>query len=177
MHLTDADSIRTFGAQTRINNGYGRSQGNYREEYADYFKYRAYEVIPHENFARNKEIVPVDFPTVILVGPYSFSACEDFLINIYEMPGRPLLIGEETAGSSGAPLVLYLPHDVIARLSTVRMLYPYSQKPFVGGGVRPDIEVKPTIDDYFNGTDPVIEKAIKELHNQSLKKGNVVKKK
>lgn len=166
MHLTDADSIRSFGSQTRINNGYGRAQGNYREEYADYFKYRAYEVIPHYNFARNKEIVPVDFPTVILIGIYSFSACEDFLLNIYETPGRPLLIGEETAGSSGAPLVIYLPHDAFARLSTVRMLYPYSQKPFVGGGIRPDIEVKPTIDDYFNGIDPVIEKALEELHKK-----------
>lgn len=29
MYLTQADTIRSFGAQTRINSGYGRSQGNY----------------------------------------------------------------------------------------------------------------------------------------------------
>ena len=99
------------------------------------------------------------------MGTYSFSACEDFLVCISEMPGHPLLIGEETAGSTGAPLVIYLPHGAVARICTLRELYPYSLKPFVGKGVTPDIEVKHTIDDYLDGKDPVLSKALEVLND------------
>lgn len=165
MYLTDADSLRTFGWQTRKNLGYGRAQGNYREEYEDYFEYTAYETYPPEIYVRDKAIEPIACPVVILMGTYSFSACEDFLVCISEMPGHPLLIGEETAGSTGAPLVIYLPHGAVARICTLRELYPYSLKPFVGKGVTPDIEVKPTIDDYLDGKDPVLSKALEVLND------------
>lgn len=172
MYLTKADSIRSFGAQTRTNLGYGRAQGNYKKEYEDYFTYKSYKTYPAEIIARDKNIAPLRCPVVILIGPYSFSACEDFLINIYEMPDRPLLIGEETAGSTGAPLVIYLPHDAIARICTVRALYPYSMKPFIEHGVLPDIEIKPTLDDCLKGTDTVMEKALNALNKLLIFKNN-----
>lgn len=90
MYLTDADSLRTFGWQTRKNLGYGRAQGNYREEYEDYFEYTAYETYPPEIYVRDKAIEPIACPVVILMGTYSFSACEDFLVCISEMPGHPV---------------------------------------------------------------------------------------
>lgn len=163
MHLTDADSLLSFGAQSRSNLGYGRAQGNYREEYEDYFNYVSYETFPAETVARDKSIVPITCPVAILIGPYSFSACEDFLINISEIPGRPVLIGECTAGSTGAPLVIDLPNGAVARMCTLRATYPYSGKPFVGG-VQPDIKVNKTIDDYLNGKDTVLEKALEVLN-------------
>lgn len=162
-HLTNLDSMRMFGSQTRNNLGYGRAQGNYRKEYEDYFKYRSYETFPAEVIARDKGVEPVQCPVVVLIGPYSFSACEDFLVNIYEMPDRPLLIGEETAGSTGAPLVIQLPHEAVARICTLRILYPYSLEPFVNKGVQPDIKIEPTLEDYFSGTDPVMAKALDVL--------------
>ena len=162
MHLTDADSILSFGAQSRSNLGYGRAQGNYREEYEDYFNYVSYETFPVEKVARDKNIVPIACPVAILIGPYSFSACEDFLINIYEIPGRPVLIGECTAGSTGAPLVIDLPNEAKARICTLRAMYPYSGKPFVGG-IEPDIYVQQTIDDYLKGKDTVLETALTML--------------
>lgn len=165
MHLTALDSIKFFGSETRNNLGYGRAQGNYRKEYEDYFKYVSYEKFPAEIIERDKSIKPLECPVVVLIGTYSFSACEDFLVNIYEMPGRPMLIGEETAGSTGAPLVISLPNDTYARICTLRVLYPYSLKPFTGKGVMPDIEIKPTIDDYLKGTDPVMVKALSVLNN------------
>jgi len=103
-------------------------------------------------------------PVVILIGKLSFSACEDFLVNIYEVPDRPLLIGETTGGSTGAPLVLFkLPNETIARICTLRILYPYSMKPFVNKGISPDIEIKETIEDYINGNDVCLNRAIQSL--------------
>lgn len=168
MHLTKSDSILSFGAQTRSNLGYGRAQGNYRKEYEDCFTYKSYKTFPAEVIEKDKNIQPIQCPVVILIGPYSFSACEDFLINIYEMPERPLLIGEETGGSTGAPLVITLPHEAVARICTLRALYPYSMKPFVGHGILPDIEVKSTINDCLKGIDVVMQKALDILNNKII---------
>lgn len=41
-------------------------------------------------------------------------------------------------------------------------------KEFVGYGIKPDIEVKPTVTDYLNKRDPVMERAVKFL-KQKLK--------
>lgn len=166
MYLTQADTIRSFGAQTRINSGYGRAQGNYRKEYEDFYLYKAYKNEPSELITKPQGIKALNCPVAILIDNNSFSACEDFLINIYEMPGRPVLIGEETAGSTGAPLVVELPHDAIARICTIRPLFPYSMKPFVGKGIVPDIEVVPTLQECLDGNDIVMEKAIEFLENR-----------
>lgn len=83
------------------------------------------------------------------------------------MPKRPILIGEETGGSTGAPLVITLPHGALARICTLRALYPYSMKPFVEHGVLPDIEVKPTIHDCLKGVDVVMQKAL-DILNSSI---------
>lgn len=106
-------------------------------------------------------------PVAVLIDNNSFSACEDFLINIYEMPDRPVLIGEETAGSTGAPLVVELPHEAVARICTLRPLFPYSMKPFAGKGIIPDIEVVPTLEEILGGKDIVIDKALQYIQNKN----------
>lgn len=163
MYLTTSKSFLTFGSQIRINDGYGRSQGNYRDEYKDFYLNKAYKTEQPESIAVKLGIKPFGCPIVILIGKFSFSACEDFLVNIYDVPNRPLLIGEATGGSTGAPLMVPLPHEAMARLCTVRILYPYTLKPFVGEGIKPDIEVKQSIDDYLNGYDKVMARAKEAL--------------
>ena len=91
------------------------------------------------------------------------SACEDFLVNIYELPHRPLLIGEKTGGSSGAPLLLNLPNETSARICTIRELFPYSMKPFVGIGISPDIEISEDIEDYISREDVVLKRALQSF--------------
>lgn len=167
MYLTQADTIRSFGAQTRMNSGYGRAQGNYRKEYEDFYLYKAYKNEPPELIARPHGIKALSCPVVILIDNNSFSACEDFLINIYEMPDRPILIGEETAGSTGAPLVIELPHGAVARICTIRPLFPYSMKLFINEGIIPDIEVTPTLQDVLGGKDIVLEKALYYFRHKS----------
>jgi hypothetical protein len=163
-YLTKGNHFLSFGAETRINDGYGKSQGNYLEEYKNYFKNKAYRTEKPEMISVSDTIKRIKCPVVILIGRYTFSAAEDFLVNIYEVAGRPILIGEETAGSSGAPLVIPgMPEDIHARICTLRECYPISGKPFVNSGVKPDIEVKQTIEDYLIGKDVVLDRAILEL--------------
>ena len=108
---------------------------------------------------------PIACPAAILIGRFTFSAAEDFLVNLYEQPGRPVLIGEETGGSTGSPLVVNgLPGGGYARICTRRICYPVSYKRFVNQGVKPDVEVSQTIEDYLQGKDVVLEKAIDELN-------------
>lgn len=162
--LTKANMFLSFGAETRINDAYGKSQGNYRDEYKNYFLNKAYRYDKPEVIYVSDTIKRINCPVEILIGRFTFSAAEDFLVNIFEVPGRPILIGEETGGSSGAPLVIPgLPENIGARICTLRECYPISGKQFVNSGVKPDIEVKQTIDDYLNGKDVVLERAIKEL--------------
>lgn len=162
MWLQEGDSVLCFGSQSRSNNGYGRSQGNYREEYEDDYLYRAYYTEAPEWERRHEGVGRIDCPVVVLIGPESASACEDFLVNIYEVPGRPLLVGGKTAGTTGAPLVMWLPHKVPALICTLRIMFPYSGKPFTEG-IDPDIEVARTIDDVFAGRDPVLERGLEEV--------------
>jgi hypothetical protein len=162
-YLTLKEYFLTFGAQIRINDSYGRSQGNYRDEYKDFYLGKAYKTEEPDTVIVDKGIIPFKCPVIILIGRYTFSAAEDFLINIYEIPNRPLIIGEPTGGSTGAPLMVSLPHGAMARICSVRMLYPYSKKPFVGKGIQPDIEVKLNVADYLKGKDVVLEKAFSIL--------------
>jgi carboxyl-terminal processing protease len=162
--LTRENHFLSFGSETRINEGYGRSQGNYRKEYKNYFLNKAYRSNDPETISISDTIKRIKCPVVILIGRYTFSAAEDFLVNISEVPGRPKLIGEETGGSSGAPLLIPgMPGGINARICTLRECYPLSGKPFVNSGVKPDIEVKQTVEDYLSGNDVVLQRAIAEL--------------
>ncbi len=164
MYLVSSNSFLTFGAQIRINDGYGRSQGNYRDEFEDFYLGKAYRVEPADTIKVSSEITPYRCPIVILIGTYTFSAAEDFLVNLYEIPDRPLLIGETTGGSTGAPLVVSLPHGASATICTVRALFPYSNKPFIREGIHPDFEISQSIQDYLSGRDVVLAKALEILN-------------
>ena len=159
MCIDSSEYFRVAGSQTRTNNGYYRSQGNWQEQYASYYENKAYTTMPADTIYRDTSVLCVSCPVVVLIGMQTGSACEDFLIDLYEVAGRPLFIGERTQGSTGAPYVFYLPHGGVGRVCTRRVLFPYSGQPFLNG-ISPDIEVKQTIDDLIKGRDPVMEKAI-----------------
>lgn len=168
-YLTKGDYFLSFGSQTRINNGYGKSQGNYRKEFEEYYSGKAYTTYKPDTVYVEKSFKRIDCPVVVLISIFSFSACEDFLVNNYELPHRPLLIGEKTGGSTGAPLLLSnLPNETRARVCTLRILFPYSMKQFVGMGISPDIEIKEAIEDYINGEDVVLNRALQTLTTNLL---------
>lgn len=160
--IVDADYFLTGGSRMRINNGYGRAQGNYRPEYEDYYNFRAYGIEPSDTIRIDRSKV-LTCPIVVLVGGMTASAAETFLIRIYELPKRPPIIGQRTSGSTGAPLVIDLPHGACVRICTRCQLFPISGKPFVNEGIAPDVEIMPTAEDHIQGHDRVLEYTIKML--------------
>jgi carboxyl-terminal processing protease len=164
-YLSEQNSFLNFAWETRINDGVKKANGNWKEEYKDYYLDKAVRFEEPETINVSNTIKSFKCKTVLLVGRFTFSAAEDFLVNIYEVPNRPKIIGEETGGSTGSPLVVSgLPGGGYARICTRRICYPISGKKFVNSGVKPDIEVKQSIEDYLKGRDVVLEKAIKEIN-------------
>lgn len=100
-------------------------------------------------------------PVSVLIGAGTFSAGEDFAV-AFEMLKRGTLIGQTTGGSTGQPLFFELPGGGSARVTSKRDGYPNGED-WVGVGIKPNIEVKPTVQDIRQGVDPVLNKAIEVL--------------
>ena len=103
-------------------------------------------------------------PLMVLIGPGTVSAAEDFLIPLHHS-GRATLVGERTAGTTGQPLLIDLTGGR-ARICTKRDIYP-DRREFVGIGVIPDVEVHPTREDFANGRDAILEKGLEVLRTGS----------
>lgn len=96
-------------------------------------------------------------PTVLLMGHYTASAAEDFLIAAANQK-HMLKMGERSFGSTGQPLSFDMPGGGSARICTKQDTYPDGRE-FVGYGIKPDVEVKQTLKDYLAKRDPVLAKA------------------
>jgi len=166
-YLTKDKYFINYAWQSRINDGVKKANGNWIEEYSDYYNFTAYRTENGDTISISDTIKRWTMPVVILIGEFTFSAAEDFLVNMYEVRERPVLIGSETGGSTGSPLVIEnLPLNSWARLCTRRILYPYSKTPFANKGVTPDIIVDKTLQNYLIGEDIVLKKAIDFLKNK-----------
>jgi C-terminal processing protease CtpA/Prc len=100
-------------------------------------------------------------PTVLLLGHNTASAAEDFLI-LADNQKHMTKIGAHSFGSTGQPYLFDLPGGGLARVCTKKDTYPDGRE-FVGYGIKPDIEVKQTLDDYIQKRDPVLQKALEYL--------------
>lgn len=80
-----------------------------------------------------------DKPVVLLIGPRTFSAAEDFAVT-FDYMKRGKMIGQPTGGSTGQPLSFGLPGGGSARVCAKKDTYP-DGKEFVGIGIIPDIIV------------------------------------
>ncbi len=104
-------------------------------------------------------------PTVLLIGHYTASAAEDFLIAAANQK-HMLRMGENSFGSTGQPLSFDLPGGGSARVCTKQDTYPNGRE-FVGYGIKPDVEIKPTLKDYLAKRDPVLAKAVAYLKSKA----------
>ena len=100
---------------------------------------------------------PFSGPVVVLIGPKTYSAAEDFLVPL-KASGRATLIGEPTGGSTGQPLFVNV-YGASAGICTKWDRFPDGTD-FVGVGVQPDIPVARTKADVAGGRDPALESAI-----------------
>ena len=124
----------------------------------------AFDYSPAQNKVQPSEKVIV--PTAILIGHKTASAAEDFLIYA-DNQKHMTKIGENTNGSTGQPFMFEMPGGGHARICTKKDTYPDGRE-FVGYGVKPDVEVKMTLQDYIQKKDPVLERALKHLKDQKL---------
>ena len=95
---------------------------------------------------------------VVLIGPGTVSAAEDFVVALHA-GGRAILVGGKTAGTTGQPLFIKLPGGGKGRICAKRDSYPDGRE-FVGIGVVPDVEVRPSQKSIATGKDLVVEKAL-----------------
>jgi C-terminal processing protease CtpA/Prc len=123
--------------------------------------YHNFEYEPTEIKLNAKRIV---IPTVILIGNNTASAAEDFLVYA-DNQKHMTKIGTNTFGSTGQPFSFSLPGGGSARICTKKDTYPDGRE-FVGYGIKPDIEIKPSLSDYLKKNDVVLEKAIEFLKNK-----------
>lgn len=98
---------------------------------------------------------------VVLAGPDTYSAAEDFLSSFKHLK-RGTVVGMTTGGSTGQPLTFPLPFGGLGVVCAKRDVLP-DWNEFVGVGIHPDVEVKPTLKAYLAGKDEAMETAIKIL--------------
>ena len=76
--------------------------------------------------------------------------------------GRAVVVGETTGGSTGQPYFLDLDDGMAAVIGAKRAAFPDGSR-FEGVGIRPDVEVAPTVDGLRAGRDVVLEAARQRL--------------
>lgn len=115
------------------------------------------------NFDNTVKEPKLNMPVVVLAGSNTASAAEDFLIIIRQLKTTRIpIIGEPSMGTTGQPLPLDLPGGGSARICTKRDTYADGTD-FVGVGVKPDIDVTPTVQSIRSGKDIVLERAVATL--------------
>ncbi|OFX87148.1 MAG: hypothetical protein A2W99_07370 [Bacteroidetes bacterium GWF2_33_16] len=121
----------------------------------EWFESDEFEVLPFDNK------VIYTKPMVLLTDESTFSCAEDFCVGFLTIH-RGKIVGAKTAGSSGNPIIFKLPGDGIALVCSKQDFFPDGRE-YVGFGITPDIEIKPTIKDIIQNRDPVLEIAVKEI--------------
>lgn len=128
--------------------------------YQDNYFYN-FDYYPLKNTLSAKRIV---VPTVLLIGHNTASAAEDFLIYA-DNQKHMIKIGRNSFGSTGQPYLFDLPGGGSARVCTKRDTYPDGRE-FVGNGVKPDIEVIPTLKDCIANKDVTLNTALDYLNKK-----------
>jgi len=100
---------------------------------------------------------------ILLIDGGCFSACEE-LVQPFKDNHRATLIGETTQGGSGEQYFYDFGNGMKVRISAVREYFPDGSE-FEGVGIKPDFEVKLTIQDLKSGKDRVLEKALEIANN------------
>jgi carboxyl-terminal processing protease len=109
-------------------------------------------------------------PIALLTNAITGSASDLFVCRM-KSTGRPITVGTGTHGNStGTCVYVLLPCNLVVRVSH-GYICDVTGRIIEGNGTEPQIKVEHTIRDITNKTDPVIERAIKELKLKN-KSGN-----
>ena len=100
-------------------------------------------------------------PVIVLTGPGTFSAAENFVV-VFNAMHRGTLVGETTPGSTGDSLIFKIPGGGAARIMTEDIEYPETPV-FEGVGIAPQVKVAPSVSDIRQGRDAALERALEML--------------
>jgi C-terminal processing protease CtpA/Prc len=106
-------------------------------------------------------------PTVVLTGHETCSAAEEFLLFL-DKSKQIVRIGQNSNGSNGQPYLIDLPGGGTMRICAQHCFYPDGRQ-YVGCGVKPEIEVKETLDDFIRNRDAALDAATKYLGDKIMK--------
>ena len=107
-----------------------------------------------------------DKPVAVLIGGYTASAAESFII-MMKSENRAVLIGENSAGTNGMPIIFpnSLPGGGSYAICTMKCLtddgFDYNNV-----GISPDIYCKNTVEDCLNGFDRVMDEGLKYIRSE-----------
>jgi carboxyl-terminal processing protease len=100
---------------------------------------------------------------IVILAGFNASAAEDFLA-VADNIDRVTIVGKTTAGCTGTPYMFNIPTGGIAFVTTTIQMSPDGRKH--REGIKPDIEVYPTVQDIIENKDPVLEKGIEILKDK-----------
>lgn len=178
-HFTEHDTIKQF-FHTRINNAYYRALGAYSDsslmsfiggnirysQYIDYHKDKSFAMdtsIYVNPIFKSKRIT---IPLVFLIDNFVGSATEDLLISLRAL-NIGTFVGEPTAGSCTQPLVVELPGNGFALIATQKTMLNEAE---VFTFIKPDVEVKRTLEEILSGKDKIFEVGLEVLKKKIRKK-------
>jgi carboxyl-terminal processing protease len=104
----------------------------------------------------------LDIELVVLINSGSASASE-ILAGALKQAERGIIIGEETFGKGTAQRVYDLEDGSSLHLTILKWLLPDGSNIERENAITPDVEVELTNDDFIEGNDPQLDKAIEEL--------------
>ncbi|MGB3619648.1 MAG: S41 family peptidase [Catalinimonas sp.] len=99
-------------------------------------------------------------PVVVLTNRSCFSATNDFVLAMQQLPNVTVL-GDTTGGGGGVPYFAELPNGWTYRFSTTATLTPDGRD--VEEGIPPDVRVDLNPDDEIRGVDTILEEALRRL--------------
>jgi len=140
-----------------------KAWGNFGGEYEEYAKDNAWEY-GSMGLLKAKKSDNHIVPTYVLIGRYTGSAAEDFLVYADKLK-HFTTIGEKTYGSTGQPIFFDLPGGGSFRICTKRDTYPDGRE-FVGYGISPDISIDRLPEHLIREEDLTFDRAIQEIRHK-----------
>jgi C-terminal processing protease CtpA/Prc len=177
-YFTNDDSIRGSKWFTREHRASYKAWGTYairdmsdtsewskksREYYKGVVWFEGGQMTEANRAPKEKRMTTI--PLAVLFGHQTASAAEDFLIMLDGLGSRAVTVGQRSFASTGQPLPFPLPGGGSARICTKKDTYP-DGRIFVGAGIIPNIEVNPTLNDYLQHKDVVVDKAVSLLQEK-----------
>ncbi|NUM50368.1 MAG: S41 family peptidase [Flavobacteriales bacterium] len=101
-------------------------------------------------------------PVALLTNRSSFSASNDFTLMMHQLP-HVIHLGDTTGGGGGVPYYRELPNGWTYRFSRTQTLSPEGEN--VEFGISPHVLQYTDTNDFINGKDSMIEKALEILDN------------